>query len=284
LDLLSDFEVYLLGKGFSPATVRVYRGHLRRFVAWHEAACGRFDLRAVTPLDVADYRRHLQGRGRKPTATNNALAALRSLFVWAASRRLVDGDPVEGVKRLPEEASPARWLARRDLGALVRAVYRQGGPRDQALVVLLLHTGLRVSEAVSLRRTDVVINDRSGHVVVRMGKGGRSRQVPLNVTARKPLAAYMGGLEGEWLFPGRGGGPMTSRATQKILAKYARLAGVEATPHRLRHSFCKLLVEAGESLDVVAALAGHGNLNTTARYTRPGVRDMERAVEKLAWE
>ncbi|WP_341474038.1 site-specific integrase [Desulfofundulus thermobenzoicus] len=59
---------------------------------------------------------------------------------------------------------------------------------------------------------------------------------------------------------------------------------MEATPHRLRHTFCKMLVDAGKSLDRVAVLAGHSNLNTTARYTRPGAKDLERAMEKLAWE
>ncbi|MGB9792925.1 MAG: tyrosine-type recombinase/integrase, partial [Thermacetogeniaceae bacterium] len=54
--------------------------------------------------------------------------------------------------------------------------------------------------------------------------------------------------------------------------------------HSFRHTFCKMLVDAGESLDRVAVLAGHGNLNTTARYTRPGRVDLEKAVEKLAWE
>jgi len=57
------------------------------------------------------------------------------------------------------------------------------------------------------------------------------------------------------------------------------LAGVEVTPHRLHHTFCKMLVDAGESLDRVAVLAGHANLNTTARHTWPGVKDLERAVD-----
>ncbi|MGB9792135.1 MAG: tyrosine-type recombinase/integrase [Thermacetogeniaceae bacterium] len=59
---------------------------------------------------------------------------------------------------------------------------------------------------------------------------------------------------------------------------------MDATPHSFRHTFCKMLLDAGESLDKVAVLAGHGNLNTTARYTRPGRRGLEKAVEKLAWE
>ncbi|WP_192868153.1 site-specific integrase, partial [Calderihabitans maritimus] len=80
-------------------------------------------------------------------------------------------------------------------------------------------------------------------------------------------------------------GSLSPRAIEYLLAKYAydaRLEGV--TPHVLRHTFCKSLIDAGESLDRVAVLAGHSNLNTTARYTRPSDKDLQRAVERLAWE
>ncbi|MCS5697317.1 tyrosine-type recombinase/integrase, partial [Desulfofundulus thermocisternus] len=111
------------------------------------------------------------------------------------------------------------------------------------------------------------------------------REVPLNVTARRIIQEWLTVHPGgDWLFPGRRKGHITARTAEKILEKYARLAGVEVTPHQLRHTFCKMLVDAGESLDRVAVLAGHSNLNTTARYTRPGIQDLEKAVEKLSWE
>jgi len=67
--------------------------------------------------------------------------------------------------------------------------------------------------------------------------------------------------------------------------RYASLAGLHGvTVHTLRHTFCKMLIDAGESLDRVAALAGRANLNTAARYTRPSFTDLERAVGKLAWD
>ncbi len=197
---------------------------------------------------------------------------------------ITQADPTEGVKRLPEQKQPPKWLSRKELGALIRAVQKHGSKKEQALVMLLLHTGLRVSEAVSLRVQDVVIRERSGHVAVRQGKGGKYREVLLNATARRILGEYLATLQGDWLFPGKNGGHLTARAAQKALEKYGRLAGVEVTPHRLRHTFCKMLVDAGEALDRVAVLAGRGNLNVTARYTRPGVQDLERAVEKIAWE
>ncbi|ACA59297.1 phage integrase family protein [Candidatus Desulforudis audaxviator MP104C] len=281
---LNDFQNHLLGRGLAPATAGVYLGHVRRFLAWVEGTHGEADVAAVTSLDVADYRRHLL-KDRKPATVNNALDALSSFFAWAKDAGLVQADPTDGVRRAQEERGAPRWLTRREVGALVRAVQKHGSKRDQALVTLLLHTGLRVSEAVGLKTQDAVIRERSGHVIVRRGKGEKYREVPLNVTARKALqdwlAAHPGG---PWLFPGRGEAPLTRWAAEKMFAKLGRLAGVEVTPHKLRHTFCKMLVDAGESLDRVAVLAGHANLNTTARYTRPGVQDLERAVEKLAWE
>jgi len=283
MDILTSFEDYLLGKGLSAGTAAIYLGQLRRFFSWIEGTYGNSDPAAVTSLDVADYRRYLQGKNRKPATVNNALDAISGFFAWAKGAGLVETDPTGGVNRLKEQKSAPKWLLLQEVGALVRAVQKYGSKKEQALIILLLHTGLRVSEAVSLGVADVVIRERSGHVVVRQGKGGKYREVPLNVTVRRVLAEYLSGLSREWLFPGKGG-PMTRRAAEKVLTKFSRLSGVEATPHRLRHTFCKMLADAGEGLDRIALLAGHESLNTTARYTRPGRTDLEAAVEKIAWE
>jgi integrase/recombinase XerC len=78
---------------------------------------------------------------------------------------------------------------------------------------------------------------------------------------------------------------MTIRNIEYMIEKYAYNARLEdITPHVLRHTFCKALVDAGESLDRVAELAGHSDLNVTARYTRPTRRDLQKSVNKLAWE
>jgi len=162
---------------------------------------------------------------------------------------------------------------------------RKCQPRDRALIALLSHSGLRVSEACGLKVADVAINERSGAVVVRRGKGEKRREVPLNVTIRKVLSDY---LEihsgGEWLFVSRRGKRLSTRAAERVVEKYADLAGIGATPRQLRHTFCKGLVDAGVGLDKVAVLAGHSNLNTAAKYVRPSVQDLENAVDKLGWE
>lgn len=177
MDMLTRFKNGLLARGLSPGTAAIYMGHLRRFFSWVEGTYGEADPAVITPLDVADYRRYLQNKNRKPATVNNTLAAVSSFFAWAKESGIVESDPAEGVKRLPEQKAAPKWLDRRELGALMRAVQKHGSRKDQVLMAFLLHTGLRVSEAVSLKTSDVVIRERSGHVVVRRGKGastGRS--------------------------------------------------------------------------------------------------------------
>jgi site-specific recombinase XerD len=79
-------------------------------------------------------------------------------------------------------------------------------------------------------------------------------------------------------------GPLTSRGLQNIFAKYAEMAKLEISPHSLRHTFCKNLVNAGVSLEKIAALAGHESLETTRRYTEPSLKDLEKAVELIGEE
>jgi integrase/recombinase XerC len=122
-------------------------------------------------------------------------------------------------------------------------------------------------------------------VIVRSSKGNKYREVPLNLHARKAVQLYLDGARPVTTHPqvfiGQRG-PLTERAVQLVVRKYADLAGLEdVTPHTLRHSFGKMLVDEGERITVVAALLGHENLKTTMLYTQPGREDLAAAVAKL---
>ncbi|MTI82317.1 MAG: integrase [Firmicutes bacterium] len=282
--MLHDYKTYLQGRGLSQRTISSYANTLLRFEKWIEQTYGQFDATAITPLDIADYRRQLSKKDKKPATINHALDVLNSFFTWAYGEAIVQANPTAGIKRVQEQKNAPRWLDRRELGALIRSVQKYGKERDIVLIMILLHAGLRVSEAVALRLEDIVLRERSGFVRVWEGKGGKYREVPLNITVRRVMEGYLKGAEEGWLFPGRRGGHITSRAAENVIKKYGRLAQVNVTPHMLRHCFGKMLIDAGESLDRVAVLMGHANLNTTARYTRPSTQDLECAVEKLAWD
>ncbi|MEW6226522.1 MAG: tyrosine-type recombinase/integrase [Bacillota bacterium] len=227
------YEAHLRSRDLAEATIRNYLGCLRVFIAWWEkTAGGAFDPQAVTVLDVASFKNRLLQENRKPATVNLYLDALSSFFSWAAAEGICSSDPTEGLKRIPEQRRAPRWLSQKELGALFRALQKYGTAKDRALLALLLHTGLRVSEVVSLQVEDVVIRERSGLVVVRQGKGRNYREVPLNATARRMVQEWLEQHPGgERLFPGKSGS-LTPRAVQKRFKELGRLAGVEVCPHR----------------------------------------------------
>lgn len=135
---------------------------------------------------------------------------------------------------------------------------------------------------------DVQIRDRSGKVIVRRGKGMRYREVPLNATAREALLPWLtvrptivGNEPATALFVSKYREPMGAGSVQHLLRELSQESGVEVTPHVLRHSFAKALVDSGVGLEKVAALLGHTSLETTRIYTVPTERDLLMAVNAL---
>ena len=131
------------------------------------------------------------------------------------------------------------------------------------------------------------MSDRKGQVTVR-SKGTKVRTIPLNADIRKALREYLTKrpiVKHDALFVNQKGEPLGRLGIEYQVATLGRLAGLErVTPHMLRHSFAKNLVDQSVSLDQVAMLLGHRSLTTTARYTQPSQQDLARAVEKLTNE
>ena len=302
MDAFDRFVAHLRARDRAERTVDSYIRDLRAFARWFEQTNGEeFSPERVTPLDVREYRQHLVQRGRKPATVNRKLAALRVFFAWARREGLVSANPTEDIRLVPQVESPPRWLSRQEQYALRREVQaavqlaerktdvaRFRARRDAACIALMLNAGLRVEEVSLLRMDDLELNARSGKVVVRKGKRGKYREVPLNAEVRKALRAYLEvrpETDEPRLFLSQTGQPLGTRAIQRAVERLARRAGLEGvTPHVLRHTFGKNLVDAGVSLDRVATLMGHSSLDTTAIYTRPGEQDLAQAVEKISWE
>jgi len=121
---------------------------------------------------------------------------------------------------------------------------------------------------------------------VRFGKGGKRRIVPLNADVRRAMNDWLEVRQGnsELLFSGRGGEPLSERGVQHLVRRYARAAKLDGcSPHTLRHTFGKALVDAGVGLEKVATLLGHESLDTTRIYTTPSADDLANAVERVAW-
>ncbi len=168
---------------------------------------------------------------------------------------------------------------------MVREVEQDGSKRNLAIIHLLRHTGLRVGELCALRLSDVVSSERRGTVTVRSGKGNKHRIVPLNNDARKAIREYLDvrpKIAEDHLFIGQRGDPLRPQGVELLVKQYAQQAGLEnVTPHVLRHSFARQALDSGTDLVTVATLLGHQRLETTAIYTKPSERDLEKAVERL---
>ncbi len=287
-----EFDKDMQRQGKSPITRRGYQADLKDFSQWVETTYGeKFAVSNITRDDVRTYLAHLSTvRKAKPATVNRKLAALSTFCRWAVSAGMLKDDPTANIKGVKQVKTPPKALERADLNRLVRKAQQSGRPLHAAVVVLLANTGLRAGELCALTMSDVVIKPRSGKVIVRSGKGAKYREVPLNAETRQAVGQYLTGRlnpaspkQADRLFIGQRGEALAEGGVWRIVAKYARQAGVEdVSPHVLRHTFATLLLrEHDTDLVTVADLLGHENVNTTARYTRSTEADRQAAVEKL---
>lgn len=298
---LEGFIHHLKVEDRSKHTVAGYKINLGMFVRWFESVNGQpAALARVTPLDVMEYRRYLLAQNKAPGTINQKLSYLRGFFDWCMTQGLITTNPASKIKLIQQGQRRPKWLARHQVYALLRTAQEtiqlaelRGNQhkiivakRTYAMMALMLHAGLRVSEVCDLQRGDIVLGERAGKVIVRQGKGRKYREVPLNVDVRKALAGWLDVWTGHtYLFDNlETARRLHVRTVQIAVTQLARRAGIENfTPHHLRHTFGKTLIDMGESLDKVAVLMGHSSLDTTAVYTLPSEADLQRAVELIAW-
>jgi site-specific recombinase XerD len=245
-----------------------------------------FQAARVTPTDIRDFKAHLVTvEQRAPATVNRRIYALRKFFLWAIAAGLAKEDPTAVVKGVQSTPLAPRSLAKKDVARLLREAERDENKRNLAILQVLRHTGIRISELAALRLSDVETSERKGMLTVRSGKGSRHRVVPLNADARKAIKDYLDvrpKVSDDHLFISQRGHGLKEQAVELIVGKYAQAAGLDnVTPHQLRHSFGKHALDAEVDLVTVSKLLGHTRLDTTARYTTPSERDLEKAVEKL---
>ena len=231
----------------------------------------------------------------KASTINRQLAVLRAYGLWAKSSGCVQYNPVEGIKSIAQQKHAPKWLDRREQAGLQREVERRiqaaktepakrQAIRDHCILIVLLNTGLRVSELINLEMSDITLMDRKGELRVQSGKGEKQRVLPLNNTVRKSLNAWFDvrpETDLQKVFISQRGA-IKARAVQSLLEDLGRSAHIsKMTPHMARHTFAKNLVNLGVSLEKVAMLMGHTSLDTTMVYTTPGMSDLDQAVRKL---
>jgi len=289
VEQLAGYERWLETQPLAVSTRRAYRGHARRFVeflaSWPGEGGDPLTDAHARDYAVRDFKSYLKTvRRAKPASVNLALAGVDHFY-----RYLGAGRPEVRREELAQAAP--RALSPEELRRFLRAVERRESPRDRAIALLLINTGLRIGECGALDVDDVVVSARKGRVVVREGKGDAYREVPLNAEARDALDAWttvrrkqLEDSQERALFVSRKGARLSTRAIDLVIRGLARDASLVMSAHTLRHTCLTRLVRGGADVVLVAELAGHRRLETTRRYSLPSQADRQDAMERLRVE
>lgn len=275
--LLEQWREHLAtGRRRSAHTVRAYVATAERLLV----ALGLSDWSSVAQVSTRDLRGHLASRrtgdGIGNVSAARELSALKGFIAYA--REQVGAEPgtaprVRGPrikKGLPRPVTPDEAVG---LAEMVQGTSAMDwtGKRDAAVLLLMYGAGLRIAEALSLAVDDLPLGD----TLVVTGKGNKQRVVPLIPVVRDAVAAYAKACphplnNGEALFKGARGGPLSQGMVQKAMARARKALGLPATatPHALRHSFATHLLGSGADLRSLQELLGHASLGSTQIYTK----------------
>ncbi len=284
--ILKRFLNYVaVEKGLSENTVTAYQRDLSRYLSWMKGK----QADDIRQSDIVSFMVHLSSIGLSASSAARNLAAIRGFHKYLILDGLAQNDPTvnmetpRGWKRLPKSLSAA------DVDSLLNQPDNTSpiGLRDKAMLELLYATGLRVSELVGLRISNV--NLERGFLIV-MGKGSKERAVPMGEAAMEWVKDYLArarhvllhGRDSDVLFISSKRRGITRQMFWERIKFYTAKAGIGKgiSPHTLRHSFATHLLDNGADLRAVQAMLGHSDISTTQIYTHVSRERLRKIHEK----
>jgi integrase/recombinase XerD len=286
-------------RGASSHTITGYRDTWRLLLGFAAERTGKnpcqLDIADLDAPLIAAFLDHLEhGRGNSPRTRNNRLAAIRSLFAWAALRHPEHAATIQRVLAITPkrfQRNLVTYLTSDETDALAAACDKRTwtGRRDHALIVLAAQAGLRISELAALTVGDIVLG--TGAHVHTVGKGRKERRTPLLPATTAVLRAWVAerqGAPGDPLFPTSTGRPLSRDAIERRITLHAgkatqacpSLRSKHVTAHTLRHSCAMNLLQAGNDVAVIALWLGHEQVSTTSIYLHADMSQKERAIAR----
>jgi integrase/recombinase XerD len=277
--LIKRFLHYLtVERGLSGNTIQSYQRDLNQLQKW--CAANQCSLRGLMPRDVDRHIGALSRQGLTATSISRSLSTIKNFYAFLQFEHEVLSNPAEHIPPPKKTQALPQVLSQAQISTLLTSAENL---RDRALLELLYATGLRITEAISLRYRDI---NRHHRVITCYGKGNRERQVPISTealnwierySATKPLRQKRAETK---VFLNQQV-PLTRQLAWAIInsvASKARLFGV--TPHSLRHSFATHLLENGAKIEFVQLLLGHQRLSTTQIYTSVSPLHLRNSYDK----
>lgn len=270
-DFIKEFLTYIqVEKGLARHTLESYRRDLHRLHTWSISS-----NKQITELTRADLRKwiaSLSREGLAPTSIARQVSATRGFFKFLMLDGHIKSHPAEDLDTPQRFSYLPKFLTEDEINRLLAApdISTEEGIRDRAVLEIMYATGLRVSELVGLKQTDV---DLMAGLIVCHGKGNKERRVPLGKSAIHWLQQYAAMKAGYgkstsphvFLYRGR---PFTRQLAWSMIKRHAEKIGIKnVSPHTLRHSFATHLLQHGADSRSVQALLGHSDISTTQIYT-----------------
>jgi len=285
----------------SPQTIAAYRDTFRLLLRFAQKQTGKqpfqLDIEDLDAPLIGAFLTHLElGRGNSPRTRNARLGAIHSFYRYAALEHPEHAHTIARIMAIPTKRHQRNTVSYLDLGeikVLLAAPDRSTwlGRRDHALLVLMIQTGIRVSELTGLRIGDVHLGV-GAHIRV-TGKGRKMRSPTLTRETVAVVRAWLKERQGQPdqpLFPTRQGGPLSRYTVGAIVTRHASTAAVDCpsltakrtTPHTLRHTNAMLLRGKGVDIATIALWLGHETTQTTHIYEHADPALKERAIARTA--
>jgi len=287
---LNKFLHYLnVEKGYSQGTIGAYQLDIQKGLIPFLYQRGKFRVEEVTKDDIRAYLDYLSVERGNPGVTRaRKLAAIKSFFNYLVENEGLEANPAASIRspKIPEKEP--EYLTENECIRLLETMVHKAKPqvreRDIAIAVLLLHTGLRVSELTNLKLSNVDL-ERSQIKITR--KGDKEQYLYLNGEAVSALVNYLYSrpqAQNGRFFVGTKGQNLSRTYVYEVMRRYLKLAGINKDkqgPHLLRHTFCTRLHQKGVGPFVIKKLAGHKSLNTTMRYITIENKEQSEALDRL---
>jgi integrase/recombinase XerD len=303
--LAPTLEAFFTGRlinerGVSPHTIAAYRDTFRLLLAFAQRRTGKqpckLELEDLDAPLIGAFLDHLEAdRGNSPRTRNARLAAIHSMFRYAALRHPEHAALISRVLAVPTkrfDRAIVNYLSPEEADALINAPDRGRwiGRRDHALLTVAIQTGVRVSELTALRCQDVHLS--TGPHVQITGKGRKQRATPLTRQTLAVLREWIqehDGEPGQPLFPTSRGKPLSRDAIALLVAKHATAAShrcstlhnKKVSPHTLRHTAAMNLLHADVDSTVIALWLGHESIEATQIYLHADMQIKERALARV---
>lgn len=274
--LVKQFITYLKeSKKSSENTLVSYRRDLLKFCSFFEQQ-GIKDVTVLTRTDLNSYILNMEGQGMATSTISRGIASIKGFYHFLFREHIVIDDIAESlkapkiIKKIPDTLSveEVSLLLEQPNGESMKEL------RDKAMLEVLYATGIRVSELINLKLSDV--NLKMNYLVCM--NENKERIIPFEDYAKSALVHYISlarpmlvnDKDNEFLFTNCQGHQMTRQGFWKILKQYATMAGIkkDITPHMIRHSFAFHLVQNGADLQSVQEMLGHSDISTTQLYLR----------------